>query len=181
VKQNTNEGLRILVLEKRGLTEGLLQSIRGSLQIADAQFVGSVENAWHAYRAGRHDLIVAEWATDLDSRSLIRLVRNHKDSPNRLTPIILAMADQSEEENFLDQDEGPMDFLPDSFTADQLAQSIGSVLDRVRRGVAASVKGQDRRGAASPMTEKERRARANERRAKLRSGTPEEIVFLLGV
>jgi two-component system, chemotaxis family, chemotaxis protein CheY len=117
-----------------------LQPMRSLIvSVLDAFGVGTIYEAPHGERGFEYfqkynpDLVVTDWLMEpVDGLELVNMIRNHKESVNRLVPIIVMTGYSAAQRVIAARDLGATEFLTKPFMGRDLAKRINLIINRPR-------------------------------------------------
>lgn len=111
------------------------------------------------------DIIISDWHMEpVDGGTLLRWIRRHKESPDKMLPFFILTGDCNEEMVMSVRDLGVSEFIAKPFRIDQFIEHIQGAVKDDRRFVASpGYFGPDRRRRAEPFKGEERRGTAKDK------------------
>jgi DNA-binding response OmpR family regulator len=127
------EKISILVVEDTVPMRKLLVSILESLGIGRIYTADQGEKGYEVFQANNPDIIIADWLMKpVDGIEMIKKIRTHHGSPNKLVPVIMVTGYNALGRVKEARDMGVTEFLIKPFTASDLAKRIAYVVNRPR-------------------------------------------------
>ncbi len=125
--------LSILVVEDilpmRNLLIGVLEEF-GVGKIYTADHGG---HGFSMFQRHSPDIVITDWSMEpVDGLEMIKMIRTHTASPNRLVPIILISGYSAAQRVMKARDMGVTEFLTKPFTGHDLAKRIAHIINKPR-------------------------------------------------
>jgi len=135
-QQNPFESLSMLVVDDNFYMLKIIGTILRGFGIDKIVEVKSAEEAFATLRQMHVDIIIVDYVMEmLDGIEFTNLVRNSKDSPNPMIPIIMLTAYSERKRVIEARDSGVTEFCCKPVTARELFLKIRSVIARPRQFV----------------------------------------------
>jgi DNA-binding response OmpR family regulator len=151
--------LKLLFVDDAAHTRLMLREMLRTTKWPQAEFADSAASAFQQIRANVPDLVITDWQMPGESGlDLIRMIRQHRDSPDRLLPVILLTANGDAQHVIGARKAGAIDFLVKPVSMKRIVERVINAVTRPRSFiVSASYVGPDwRRPAGQPMDPKAR-------------------------
>lgn len=141
------ERLSVLVVEDTLPMRKLMVSVLEALGFGKIYTAENGTQGFSIYRQYQPDIVLTDWLMKpTDGLDLVRLIRTHKHSKNKATPIILVTGYSALSRVIEARDSGVTEFLVKPFTANDLAKRLAYVINRPRDFVETPIyAGPDRR------------------------------------
>lgn len=141
------EKLSVLVVEDTIPMQKLVCAVLETLGVVRIYTADNGQQGFEKFCAERPDIVIADWHMQpLGGIDLLKLIRSHKKSPNRMTPVIMLTGYSAMSRIAEARDNGTTEFLVKPFSANDLAKRIAHVISRPRDFVdAPEYFGPDRR------------------------------------
>ena len=122
-----------LVVEDLHPMRSLIVSVLDAFGIGTILEASNGERAYELFQKHNPDIIITDWLMEpVDGLEFIRMVRQNKDSVNRLVPIIMMTGYSAMQRVTQARDLGTTEFLTKPFTGRDLAKRINLIINRPR-------------------------------------------------
>jgi len=155
--------ISILVLEKHLLIRNLLTDVFREFGVATTLSTADPDTAYDMFMTNSNlDIVMSDWAPDLDGMAFLTRLRRHTTSHNRFVPVIICTANTELRHACTVRDHGGTEILFKPVTAKAVYSRICAVIEGHRPFVSChDFFGPDRRRRARPLEGRvERRKRA---------------------
>jgi len=142
--------LKLLFVDDAAHTRLMLREMLRGTQWPQAEFADSAAAAFRQIRANLPDLVITDWQMPGESGlDLIRAIRRHPESPDRLLPVILLTASGDAEHVIGARKAGAIDFLVKPISMKRIVERVINAVTKPRPFiVSASYVGPDWRRAS---------------------------------
>lgn len=111
----------------------LIVSVLNAYGIGKILEASNGERAYDLFQQHNPDIVITDWLMEpVDGLEFIRMIRQNKDSVNRLVPIIMMTGYSAIQRVTLARDLGTTEFLTKPFTGRDLAKRINLIINRPR-------------------------------------------------
>ncbi len=152
--------INVLILENNSLIRRLMTSVFREFGVSKGQSTSNPDTAFSMFTDNAADIIISDWAPELDGISFIKRVRRAPESPNPYVPIIICSGNTETKHVLTARDAGMSEYLVKPVSAKSIYSRICSIVEKdrvfVRNG---KFIGPDRRRRTVPV-EAERRKNA---------------------
>lgn len=122
-----------LVVEDLHPMRTLIVSVLDAFGIGTIYEASNGERGYELFQRHNPDIIITDWLMEpVDGLEFIRMVRNNKNSVNRLVPIIMMTGYSAMQRVTMARDLGTTEFLTKPFTGRDLAKRINLIINRPR-------------------------------------------------
>lgn len=155
--------LRVLVVDKHPGMRHLVRDILRELGVYNIRLTGTPAEAFEVFKEFNADLILTDWAPDLDGLGFLRMVRGAESTPNAYAPVVMVSAYTELHHICQARDAGMTEFLAKPFSAGLLYNRIKAIVENPRFYVRCTTYfGPDRRRRRQPWEAEDRRRRPME-------------------
>jgi DNA-binding response OmpR family regulator len=125
--------LKLLFVDDAAHTRLMLREMLRNTQWPQAEFADSAAAAFKQIKANLPDLVITDWQMPGESGlDLIRTIRQHPDSPDRLLPVILLTANGDAEHVIGARKAGAIDFLVKPISMKRIVERVINAVTRPR-------------------------------------------------
>lgn len=124
--------LRVLVVDKHYGMRHLVRDILRELGIYSIRMAAGPEEAFETFEQCNADLILTDWAPDLDGVKFLEMVRRSERSPNAFAPVVMVTAYTELHHICRARDAGMTEYLAKPFTAKLLYHRIKTIVESPR-------------------------------------------------
>lgn len=150
--------LKVLVIEKQMFMRRLLGDVLTQLGITDVTKVATIPEALELSTKIEFDLVLLDWAPDMDAITFLARVRDTETSRDPFIPVVVVTAYSEYTHVCTARDAGMTEYLTKPISAKGLYARIKSIIERHRLFVKTqSFFGPDRRRRAVPPANEDRR------------------------
>ena len=152
------KNLKVLVVEKQMFMRRLLGDVLAQLGIDNVVKVAQISEGIEAFSSIQFDLVLLDWAPDMDAVEFLAEVRNPDVSRDPFAPVIVVTAYSEYKHVCQARDAGMTEYLTKPISAKGLYGRIKSIIERHRYLVqTGDFFGPDRRRKRIPPTGGDRR------------------------
>ena len=152
----------VLLVEKHTSMRKIVKGVLNELGIKMIRDTPDPELAFMSFVNHTADLILTDWAPDLDGMTLLHQVRNHKLTPDPFVPVIVVTANTELRHIVTARDMGMTEFLAKPVSAKLIFFRIRAIIEKHRLFVRnRSFFGPDRRRRGIEFEGPDRRKHAN--------------------
>lgn len=150
--------VNILFADQSKALRTVLRSVLRELGVRRMTVASSAEEAFEAFVATPHDLVLTDWGPAFDGIGLALRIRRDEASPNQFVPIIVMTANTERRHVYEALDAGMTEFLAKPVSAMLIYRRIRAVIENHRRFVKIGrFFGPDRRRRTVEAVPQERR------------------------
>lgn len=124
--------LRVLVVDKHQGMRHLVRDILRELGVYNIRLTSTPAEAFEMFKEFNADLILTDWAPDLDGLGFLRMVRNAEGTPNAYAPVVMVSAYTELHHICQARDAGMTEFLAKPFSARLLYNRIKAIVENPR-------------------------------------------------
>lgn len=145
--------ISILVADSDAPMANLIRSVLKNVGFTNVTVTNNGNEALQKVKSGTVDLLITDWRMDpIDGVSLIQLLRQDRNSPNRFLPIIMLTAKTEIKDVEIARDVGVTEYIVKPFTAKSLLHRIVKVIENPRQHIISKgYCGPDRRHKQIPI------------------------------
>ncbi|MBF0247679.1 MAG: response regulator transcription factor [Alphaproteobacteria bacterium] len=125
-------GLEILIVEKHQFMRRLMGDVLNHLGVARQDRVGSLAEGLELFSKGQYDIILLDWAPDLDALKFLTAVRDSENSANPFIPVIVVTAFTEIHHVCTARDAGMTEYLAKPISAKSLYARIRAIIEHNR-------------------------------------------------
>lgn len=151
--------INVLVVEKQLFMRRLMADVLKQMGVSNVIKVASIEEGLAVFGKMEIDLVLLDWAPDMDAIKFLRTVRNADMSRDPFIPIVVISAYADVDHVFQARDAGMSEYMVKPITAKGLYVHIKSIIERDRHFVkTGDFFGPDRRRRSESLKNEERRS-----------------------
>jgi two-component system chemotaxis response regulator CheY len=125
--------ISILVVEDLQPMRSLIVSILDAFGVGTIHEASNGERGYEIFQKQNPDIVITDWLMEpVDGLELVKMIRNRKESVNRLVPIIVMTGYSAVHRVIAARDLGTTEFLTKPFTGRDLAKRINLIVNRPR-------------------------------------------------
>ena len=149
--------INVLILENNSLIRHLMTNVFREFGVNKGQSTDNPEAAFGMFADNAADIIISDWAPELDGISFIKRIRQAPESPNPYVPIIVCSGNTERRHVLAARDAGMSEYLAKPVSPKSIYSRICSIIESKQRFVRhKEYFGPDRRRRTVPVG-KERR------------------------
>lgn len=166
--------VNILLADQSKALRTVLRSVLRELGVRKMTVTSNAEEAFDAFVAFPHDLVLTDWGPTFDGIGLALRIRRDELSPNQFVPIIVMTANTERRHVYEALDAGMTEFLAKPVSAMLIYRRIRAVIEHHRRFVKIGrFFGPDRRRRTIEAVPEERRVNRDPSKVII----PEEVMY----
>lgn len=125
--------LSVLIVEDTVPMLNLITAVLDTLGIGRIYTASSGEKGFIRFCQEKPDIVITDWHMQpVSGIDLLKMIRTHKKSPNRYTPVIMITGYNAMQRIAEARDNGATEFLVKPFSANDLARRIAHVISKPR-------------------------------------------------
>ncbi|MBL6947397.1 MAG: response regulator [Rhodospirillales bacterium] len=124
--------INVLILESNSLIRRLMTNVFREFGVSKGRSTDNADKAYELFAATEADIIISDWAPELDGISFIERVRNDPDSPNPYVPIIVCSGNTERRQVLAARDAGMSEYLAKPVSPKSIYSRICSVVENER-------------------------------------------------
>ena len=122
----------MLLVEQQDFMRRIIRQILREFGIRSIRETGDADTAYKIYSNETVDLVLTDWAPDLDGIFLLDRIRKSENSPNSFVPIVVVTANTELRHVCHARDHGMTEYLAKPISATLIYQRICTVIERHR-------------------------------------------------
>lgn len=143
----------ILVLEKHLILRNLLNDVFKVFGVPTVYSTADPDEAFQIFCKFPVDIVLCDWANDLDGMGFLYQIRNSSDSPNPYVPVVVCTANTELRHVVVARDAGMTEYLAKPVSGKAIYQRICNVIENPRPFIRIrEFFGPDRRRRDKPIT-----------------------------
>jgi DNA-binding response OmpR family regulator len=123
----------ILVVEDLQPMRNLIVSVLDAFGVGIVHEASNGQRGYEFFQKHNPDIVITDWLMEpVDGLELVKMIRNNRESVNRLVPIIVMTGYSAMHRVIAARDLGATEFLTKPFTGRDLAKRINLIVNRPR-------------------------------------------------
>ena len=123
----------ILVVEDLQPMRNLIVSVLDAFGVGIVHEASNGQRGYEIFQKHNPDIVITDWLMEpIDGLELVKMIRNNRESVNRLVPIIVMTGYSAMHRVIAARDLGATEFLTKPFTGRDLAKRINLIVNRPR-------------------------------------------------